>query len=84
MCTIRRAGELEPGDRIFRWKDGKRLTVIVRATTYTGKHDKVFNLILSDSEIFIAGGFLARSKPPVTAVASLLEPPQLGRAPFQD
>jgi hypothetical protein len=33
--------------------------------------EKVFNLILGDSEIFVAGGFLARSKPP-TAVGRVL------------
>ena len=34
----------------------------------TDRQDKVFNLVLGNSEVFVAGGFLARSKPPIVAV----------------
>jgi hypothetical protein len=30
----------------------------------TERIDQVFNLVLGNSEIFVAGGYLARSKPP--------------------
>jgi hypothetical protein len=62
--TTRAAGELKAGDKILRWQDGKRQIVRVRAVTPTGRVEKVFNLILGDRKVFIAGGFLARSKPP--------------------
>jgi hypothetical protein len=61
---IKGAGELKAGDKIFRWQDGKRQVAQVVAVTTTERVEKVFNLILGDSEVFIAGGFLARSKPP--------------------
>jgi hypothetical protein len=67
--TTQGAGELKAGDRILRWKDGKRHVVKVRAVTPTGRLEKVFNLILGDAEVFIAGGFLARSKPPALALS---------------
>lgn len=60
----RTAGELKPGDKIRRWQDkGIRVATVLEATR-TDRAEKVFNLILGDSEIFVAGGFLARSKPP--------------------
>ncbi len=55
--------DLLPGDEIHRWKDGKRLTAKVLSITDTGRTAKVFNLVLGGGEVFIAGGFLARSKP---------------------
>src|SRR5262249_47480184 len=41
---FRPAGELKAGDRIFRWKDGKRQAVKVLAVTPTDRDEKVFNL----------------------------------------
>src|SRR5262249_3112489 len=59
--TARGAGEIKEGARIVRWQDGQRKVVKVQSVTSTDRLEKVFNLILGDSEIFIAGGFLARS-----------------------
>jgi hypothetical protein len=57
------ARDLLPGDEIHRWKDGKRVTARVRSISDSGRTAKVFNVVLGNSEVFIAGGFLARSKP---------------------
>jgi hypothetical protein len=67
---FRAARELQKGDRIWRWQDGKRQVVTVLDVTQTEREEPVHNLVLGDSEVFIAGGFLARSKPPVDAVTS--------------
>lgn len=61
----RLVGELKPGDRIWRWSDGKRLAVPVLSVKMTGREAQVFNIILGAPTTFIAGDFLARSKPPV-------------------
>jgi hypothetical protein len=63
------AGKLQPGDTILRSLDGDVHAVKILAVTQTGRIEKVFNLILGDSELFSANGFLARSKPPA-AVAT--------------
>ena len=70
--SIQAAGQLRAGDLIFRWKKGQRRTVRVLTVTATDRLETVFNLILGDGEVFIAGGFLARGKPP--AVTSELAP----------
>jgi len=64
--STRPAGELTRGDRIFRWQDGKRQAVRVRGVVTTEREEKVFNLVLGGPEMFIAGGFVVRSKPPAT------------------
>jgi hypothetical protein len=56
--------ELKAGDRVYRWKEGRRVAVRVTAVGPSGREEKVFNLVLGDNQVFIAGGFLARSKPP--------------------
>jgi uncharacterized protein (TIGR03067 family) len=61
---FRAAGELKPGDRVWRWSDGKRSTVTVTAVTRADREVEVFNLILGEPTGFVAGGFLVRSKPP--------------------
>jgi hypothetical protein len=61
---LRAAGELKPGDRVFRWDGRARQAVTVRSVTATGRQEQVFNLILGEPAIFVAGGFLVRSKPP--------------------
>jgi hypothetical protein len=76
---LRAAGELKPGDKIYRWHNGQRQAVKVVAVTLTDRHEKVFNLVLGDSEVFIAGGFLARSKPP--GDVTLSGPPTLQPSP---
>ncbi len=58
------AGELQAGDKVLRLQDGKMHAVKVFGVSPTDRKEKVFNLILGHSEVFIAGGFLARSKPP--------------------
>lgn len=63
------AGELQAGDRILRWLNNKVKAVKVLSVMSTGRKAKVFNLILGDSEMFSANGYLARSKPPAVAAA---------------
>jgi hypothetical protein len=63
---FRQAGELTPGDRIWRW-EGERREVTVRSVSTTGREAPVFNLILRDRATFVANGFLVRSKPPASA-----------------
>lgn len=58
------AANLQAGDSLLVWSDGApRVTTVERAEV-TMRVARVFNLVLVDSEIFVAGGFLARSKPP--------------------
>ena len=66
---FRRAGDLRAGDRIWQWRNGRRVETAVRVVAATGKEEAVFNLILGDSAIFVAGNFLARGKPPADAPA---------------
>jgi len=62
--TIRGAGELEVGDSIRHLgPDGVHNVKVLEAAS-TGRMAKVFNVVLGNSEIFVAGGYLARSKPP--------------------
>jgi hypothetical protein len=56
--------KLKPGDHILRHQDGELKAAEVLAISRTDRTEKVFNLILGDSEVFIANGVLARSKPP--------------------
>jgi hypothetical protein len=67
---LRGAGELKCGDRIFRSSRGGREAVTVRRVSATRRVEQVFNLILREPAIFVANGFLARSKPPASALAS--------------
>jgi hypothetical protein len=57
-------GDLQAGDTIFRWQNGVAHPTTVRAVSSTDRVAKVYNLILGNSEVFVAGEFLARSKPP--------------------
>lgn len=70
----RRAGELAEGARIWRWEGGERRAAKVLAVVPAGREAAVFNLVVGDSAVFVAGGFLARGKPPPDAS-------QPGRAP---
>ena len=80
LCLVaggfRRAGDLKAGDRIWKWHNGQRVETVVRAVAATGKEEAVFNLILGDSAIFVAGNFLARGKPPAVGAV-----PAVGVAP---
>ena len=59
-----KAGDLGPGDRILHYDKGEIHSATVRAVSATDRLEKVVNLVLGESELFIAGGFVARSKPP--------------------
>ena len=61
---LREAGELTAGDKIWRWEGKARQAVVVISVAATGRQEKVYNLILKEKGLFIADGFLARSKPP--------------------
>jgi hypothetical protein len=66
---VRAVGELKAGDRVYRWDGRERRIVTVRSVSPTGREERVFNLVLGDPAIFIADGFLVRSKPPAIAPA---------------
>ena len=61
---LRIAGDLKAKDQIYTFEADKRKTVTVREVIATGRQAQVFNLILGEPVLFVAGGFLARSKPP--------------------
>jgi hypothetical protein len=64
---LRAAGELKPRVRICCWDGAKRREVAVLSVSATGRQQSVFNLILGDPAIFVANGFLVRSKLPAPA-----------------
>jgi hypothetical protein len=70
---LRAAGELEASERILRFHDGERRTATVRSVSATGRVEQVFNLILAEPGIFVANGFLARSKPPKPSASAAAE-----------
>jgi hypothetical protein len=53
---------------IWQWADGKRRSVRVKAVILTEVDAPVFNLVVGESAVFVAGGFLARGKPPASEV----------------
>lgn len=61
---FRRAGELAEGDVIWRWEAGQCRPAKVQAVMPTEGEAAVFNLVVGESAVFVAGGFLARGKPP--------------------
>jgi hypothetical protein len=61
---FRPAGELKPGDRIWRWVDGQRRAALVQTVSPPNREAEVFNLVLGEPTAFIASDFLVRSKPP--------------------
>jgi hypothetical protein len=64
---FRPAGELAEGDTIWRWEGGERRPARVLAVVPTGREAAVFNLVVGESAVFLADGFLARGKPPLVA-----------------
>jgi hypothetical protein len=62
------AGELQQGDSILCYSDGTIQSARVLEITETERAESVFNLVIGDLEVFIAGGYLARSKPPPEVV----------------
>lgn len=66
---VQPAGELAAGDEVLRWKHGAvHAEQVLRVDPAHGAA-RVFNLVLGDSQLFVAGGVLARSKPPATVSA---------------
>jgi hypothetical protein len=65
---LRSAGELKAGDVICRWDGTRRKAATVRQVT-AGRVAQVFNLVLGEPTVFVAGDFLVRSKPPADTVA---------------
>jgi hypothetical protein len=63
------AGDLKPGDTILYSRDGVIRPTQVISVAPTDRTEQVFNLVLGECEIFIANGFLSRSKPPAEPVA---------------
>lgn len=61
---FRPAGELAEGDVVWRWQEGERRPVRVRAVVPTEREATVFNLVVGDSAVFVADGYLVRGKPP--------------------
>jgi len=63
---FRTAGDLKPGDVIWRWVEDKRQEARVKSVTLTEQDAPVFNLVVGESAVFVAGGYLAKGKPPAT------------------
>jgi len=83
LCRVsddfRPAGGLVAGDRIWRWAAGERREAVVREVTPAGREVRVYNLVIGDQVVFVAGGFMARCKPPAANTAELgasAEPPK--------
>jgi hypothetical protein len=68
--VLRPAGELREGDQIVRWIDGARSLATVKEVVETKRYEPVYNLVLGEPTLFIANGYLARSKPPAVAVGT--------------
>ncbi len=62
---FRRAGELAEGDTIRHWDQGVCRPATVRGVVPTGREAAVYNLVVGESNVFVAGNFLARGKPPL-------------------
>jgi hypothetical protein len=61
---FRRAGELVEGDTIWRWNGEERCPARVQVVKPSEREVRVFNLVVGESAVFVANGFLARGKPP--------------------
>jgi hypothetical protein len=64
MEATKPAGQLQCADVVLRSEKGDIREARVIKVSPTDRIETVFNLILGNSKVFIAGGFLARSKPP--------------------
>jgi|SRR5579864_750732 len=65
---LRAAGALKAGDRIHSWDGRERRSVAVLSVVSTSRESPVFNIVIKEPVLFVAGGFLARSKPPAPAI----------------
>jgi len=61
---MRVAGELKSGDHIHVWVKGERSTATVKSVVATEREAQVYNVSLGEPVLFVANGFVARSKPP--------------------
>src|SRR5438552_11497815 len=52
---FRPAGELAAGDQVWRWEAGGRRPTRVRAVVPAGREAPVFNLVVGDGAVFVAG-----------------------------
>ncbi|MGC4001785.1 MAG: hypothetical protein QM811_00950 [Pirellulales bacterium] len=59
------AGDLQVGFRVRTFAQGRVSEAEVSAVRPTTREETVYNLVLDDSENFVADGFVVRSKPPV-------------------
>ena len=66
---FRETYKLTPRDPLWQWREGRRKEVVVEEIAPTGRHEPVFNLIVGESAIFVAEGFLVRGKPPAVCRA---------------
>jgi hypothetical protein len=62
---FRPAGEVTEGDIIWRWDGGERRPARVQGVAPTEGEVPVYNLVVGESNVFVANGFLARGKPPL-------------------
>ncbi len=58
------ASELQAGDIVIRVGDATVTVAKVISVTATDRTECVYNVVLGDSQDFVAGGFVVRSKPP--------------------
>jgi hypothetical protein len=65
---VRPAAELQPGDRIEVWSKGERSTATVKSVDVNLRDAPVYNVVVGDPALFVANGFVARTKPPAPAV----------------
>lgn len=68
--NIAATGDLQPGYIILHRQENVITPVKVLEVSSTQRIERVFNVVLGDSEIFVAGGYLARSKPPLEFAAN--------------
>jgi hypothetical protein len=61
---LKGAGELKAGEEIQVWVKGAKGTAKVKSVVITGRESLVYNAVLGDPVLFVADGFVARSKPP--------------------
>ena len=59
---FRQAGELQPGDRILKWKDGRLVARKVHVISDPAGDELVFNLQVDEPNTFIAEGIVVHNK----------------------
>jgi predicted lipid-binding transport protein (Tim44 family) len=59
---FRQVGELRPGDRILKWKEGRLVAKKVRAISSSAGDELVFNLQVDEPNTFIADGIVVHNK----------------------